>query len=230
MVGADLHHRIRGEVDQFTGAHAGAGQHFHDQPVPRVAASAGDGHHLGGGLVVEEARQRFRSRRQVPVQDRVAGGCIGPVPFDDPLEEHPQGAQPLPMRARRGLPAADSRPGGQVDLEPFDVVAADVRDRDDVGGGDQPAGQDAQPVVGDSDTVRGEEGGRLGQVAAHRRRQLRRRRGDLGPLQLGVPRRPIVCNHAGVRGVHRAPSSCCAASMSATAVTSASMSAAARWY
>ena len=113
MVGADLHHRIRGEVDQFTGAYAGAGQHFHDQPVPRVAASAGDGHHLGGGLVVEEARQRFRSRRQVPVQDRVAGGCVGPVPFDDPLEEHPQGAQPLPMRVRRGLPAADSGAGGQ---------------------------------------------------------------------------------------------------------------------
>ena len=33
---ADLHHGVGGEVAQFAGAHAGAGEHFDHEPVARV--------------------------------------------------------------------------------------------------------------------------------------------------------------------------------------------------
>jgi hypothetical protein len=56
VVGADLHDGVGFEVGQFAGAHAGAGQQFDDQSIPRVAACAGGGHEFGRVAVVQELR------------------------------------------------------------------------------------------------------------------------------------------------------------------------------
>ncbi len=191
MTGSDADHGVGVEADELTAAHSGAGEQFHDQPVARVLAGSGGEHELRGVGVVEELRQRLGPFGQIPVQDRVARRGIGPVPFDDPLEEHPQGAQPLPLGVLTQRPAAVARPGGEVDLEVLDRVAGDVGDRDDGGVGQQPAGEDPQRVVGDINAGRGEERRRLPQVAAHGLGQLRCGRGDLGPLDIRLAARRL---------------------------------------
>jgi len=83
---------------ELTGPHAGAGQQLDDQPVAGIGAGPGGGHQPGGVAVVEELRQRLWLFGDVPGDDRVAGRRVGPVPLNDPLEELPHGAQPLPVR------------------------------------------------------------------------------------------------------------------------------------
>ena len=56
VVAADLHHRVGLEGDQLTDPHAGAGQQFHHEPVPRIGAGPGGGHEPGRLRVVEELR------------------------------------------------------------------------------------------------------------------------------------------------------------------------------
>jgi len=89
---ADLGHGIGGELTQLTGAQSGAGEYLDHEPVAREPMGARGGHELGGGAVVEELRQRFGSGWNVTVQYRVADRRVGPVPFDEPLEEHPDHA------------------------------------------------------------------------------------------------------------------------------------------
>jgi len=139
--GTDLHDRVGVQVSELAGPHAGAGQQFDDEPVPRVGAAPGGGHQPGGVAVIEELRQRLGFLGDVPGDDRVAGRGVGPVPLDDPLEERPDGPHPLPVR----LPADHLVSGpvlaGQPHLVILDVIAADVGDRGDPALGDQPAGE-----------------------------------------------------------------------------------------
>ena len=112
-------------------------------------------------------------------------------------------------------------PGGEPHLEVLDVAAADVGDGADVGVLDQPAGELAQRAVGDLDAARGEERGRLGQVAAHRVGQLRGLGGDLRPTPTADFEPTRLTGSA--TALMTATSSW-AASISATAAWSASIS------
>jgi hypothetical protein len=116
----DADHGVGVQADQFAAAHAGAGEQLDDQPIARVPAGPGRGHELRGVAVIEELGQRLGSFGQVPAQDRVARRGVGPVPLDDPLEEHPQGAQPLPLSVLRQRPAVNTATTGEVDLEVLD--------------------------------------------------------------------------------------------------------------
>ena len=134
---------------------------------------AGRGHECGGVAVVEELRQRIGPWWDVTVEDRVPGGRVGPVPFDEPLEEDPDHPQPLPLRVLRHHRALGAGLGGEPDLVVLDVRAADLTDDGHVGVVDDPAGELTQRVVGRVDTARRQERRALGQVSAHRCGQLR---------------------------------------------------------
>jgi hypothetical protein len=145
---------------------------------------SGGGHELGGVAVGEELGQRFGPGWDVAVQDRVAAGCVGPVPLDEPLEEDPDHPEPLALSVLGQGRAAGSGLGGEPHLVVLDVAAGVVSDDGDVGVGDQPAGQLTQRAVGHVDAAGCEERGELQQVAAHRRGELRRMDRQLRPLSM----------------------------------------------
>ena len=94
--GADLHDRVRVQIRELPGPHAGAGEQLDDQPVTRVGAGPSPGHQPRGVAVVEELGQRLGLLRDVPGDDRVAGRRVGPVSRSDhPLEELAHGPHPL---------------------------------------------------------------------------------------------------------------------------------------
>jgi hypothetical protein len=225
--GADPHHRIGVQVSQLPGPHPGAGQQLDHQPVARVGAGPGSGHQLCGVPVVEELRQWLGFVGDVPGDDRVAGRRVGPVPLDDPLEELPHRAHPLPVRLLRDRPPTAPGPGGQPYLVVLDVIAADVTDRGQAGLGDHPAGQLAQRAVGRIDAAGRQERAQLSQVAVHYRGYPGRHGLDLRPFSLSLPTCGLPLT--GGEGAHRAAAAC-TASISLTAAVSASISAAARRY
>ena len=125
----DEHDGVGVEVAQLAGAQSGAGEDFDDEAVAGVGGGAGGGHQPGGVAVVEELGQRFGAGWDVAADDRVAGRGVGPVPLDDPFEEHAQHPQPLTLRARRQAVAAHAGLGDEPHLEVLDVAAADRRRR-----------------------------------------------------------------------------------------------------
>jgi len=132
------------------------------------------------------------------------------------------------MRLRRDHPAARPGPGGQPHLVVLDVIAADVADRGQRHSlGDHPAGELPQRVLRSLNTGRGQE--RAQPLPLDRRLHLRRHDPDLRPLRGGdaPSHRPASGRHTYRQRAHRAAISC-AASISPTAATSASMRAAAR--
>ena len=225
------HDRVGLQAGQLAGPHAGAGQQLDDEPVAGVGAGPGGGHQPGRVAVVEELGQRLGLFRDVPGDDRVAGRRVGPVPLDDPLEERPDGADPLPVRLGRDRPAAGPGPGGQPHLVVLDVIAAHRGDGLQPGVGDHPPGELAQRVLCSVHAARGEERGQPLQIPLDRRRHLRRRGPDLRPLRGGdaAGHRPAGGRPAGGQRAHRTAASC-TASISATAAASASISSAARRY
>ena len=57
-----------------------------------VSVGASSREEFGGVAVVEELGEWFGSWWDVAVQDRVAAGCVGPAPLDEPFEEDLDGA------------------------------------------------------------------------------------------------------------------------------------------
>ena len=107
----DEHDGVGVEVAQLAGAQSGAGEDFDDEPVAGVGGGAGGGHQSGGVAVVEELGQRFGAGWDVAADDRVAGRGVGPVPLDDPFEEHAQHPQPLALCVLRQAVAVACRAG-----------------------------------------------------------------------------------------------------------------------
>jgi hypothetical protein len=186
-------------------ARIGAGEQLDDEPVAGVGAGLGGGHQPGGVAVVEELGQRLGLFRDVPGDDRVAGRRVGPVPLDDPLEERPDGADPLPVRLRRDDLAAGPGLGGQPHLVVLDVIAPHRGNTAQPGVGDHPPGELAQRVLRGIHAARGQECGQPLQIPADRLRCLRRRGPDLRPLRGGdaAGYRPAGGRLAGGQRAHR---------------------------
>jgi hypothetical protein len=156
---ADEHDGVGVEVAQLTGAQPGAGEDFDDEPVAGVGGGAGGGHQSGGVAVVEELGQRLGARWDVAADDRVTRRGVGPVPFDEPFEEHAQHPQPLALGVLCQALAAHAGPVSEPQLEVLDVASGDVGDAAHLGVFEQPSGELPQHQIGRIDTVRGEERG-----------------------------------------------------------------------
>jgi hypothetical protein len=166
-----------------------------------------------------------------PAMTGLRGGASGQShPMIRP-GERPDGADPLPVCLGRDDLAAGPGPGGEPYLVVLDVIAAHGADAVQPGVGDHPPGELAQRVLRGVHAGRGEERGQPLQVPLDRRRRLRRRGPDLGPLRGGdaAGHRPAGGRPAGGQRAHRT-AACCTASISATAALSASISSAARRY
>jgi hypothetical protein len=70
---ADPHHRIGVQIGQFPGAHAGAGEQFHDQPVAGVGAGPRSGHQPGGVPVARGTSAAARVSWGYPRRSRGCG-------------------------------------------------------------------------------------------------------------------------------------------------------------
>ena len=87
--------RIRGEVAEFPDAHPGPGEQLDDEPIERLRDRGLRGE-AGGLRIVQEPWQRVIRDRDINREDRGAGRRVGPVPFDDPIEE----LRSIPSRCR----------------------------------------------------------------------------------------------------------------------------------
>ena len=74
--GADLHHGIDCEIEEFTLAQAGARQELDTQADERVGVGAGGLQQFGERGVVEEAGQRLVADRQVAGEHEHPGGDV----------------------------------------------------------------------------------------------------------------------------------------------------------
>ena len=200
-VGADAGDRVGSELAELGGSQAGAGQDLGDEPVARHGMVACGGHERGGLLVGEEPRDRLGAGWDVAVQDRVPARRVGPVPFDEPLEEDADHPQPVPLGVLGQQLVFVAGLGSEPHLVVLDVAAFDVGDDGHIGGGGEPAGELTQGRVGDLDAARGEERGELHQVAAHGGHQLRRPGRQHSPLpvrRIGrEPRQRLVSTTTG---------------------------------
>ncbi len=180
---ADAHDRIGLQAAKLAGAQTGAGKRLDHEAITGIGGGACGGHDLGGVAVVEELGQRLRAGRQVATDDRVARRRVRPVPLDDPLEERPQRPQTLAVGVCRE-PGAGLVPGlgGEPHLVVLHMRAADVGDDPRIGVRQQPKGELTKGVVGRVDAGRGQEGGDLLEIAAHRAGDARRSTADQGPI------------------------------------------------
>jgi hypothetical protein len=225
-VGADAGDGVGGEFAELGGAQPGAGQDLGDEPVAVHGMVPGGGHERGGLLVGEEPGDRLGAGRDVAVQDRVPSRSVGPVPFDEPLQEDPDHPQPVPLGVLGQQLAALAGLGSEPHLVVLDMGPGQLVDDGHVGFGGEPAGQLSEGSIGDVDALGCEEGGELQQIAAHRGHQLRCAPGQDSPLAgRRVRREPRLDDRCGGGG-HRLIA--CMASSSAAA--SASIRSAARRY
>jgi hypothetical protein len=227
VAGADVDDSIGGEAAGFRSAQAGAGQQLDDEPVPGVGGGSGGDHELGGSVVVEEPGQRVGPGWDVAFEDRVASGCVVPVPLDDPSEERAEHVEPLGPGVggehRALLAGLVGEPHGEV----FDVVAGDRGEGGDVGVFEQPERQLPQRDGRGFDAAGCEERRGLGEIAAHRRCHPGCPRSDDLPVVGDLVRR---VRHPLRSSGHRVTAWSWMASISATAAWSASMAAEARRY
>ena len=187
--GADLHHGIDCEVEEFTLAQAGAGQEFHTQAHERVGVGAGGLQQFGERAVVEEAGQRLVADGQVAGEHEHAGRDVVAVPFGEAFEAGAQGAEVLGQAGLGERVAARRGAGGQVQLVGLDVAAAQIGDAADVGGGaGQPVGELAQHAFDSHHRGGPQREPGLRDVAGQRGCQPgRHRRPGGGPLRGAVP-------------------------------------------
>ncbi|MCX5261685.1 hypothetical protein OOK27_47420 [Streptomyces canus] len=177
---ADLHDRVDGEAEHLAAAPAGAGKDLDGQPGERIGILAGGGQQLGGRRVVEEARQRFVSDREIAVEHQLAGRPVDGVPLVQAVEESPEFTQSV----ADSVPVQRSSAGGRPLQQPlhiaFDVPPPELRDtgHDRVFGGDQ-QGELSQRQLSVLHGARPQCSGDLPQVVLHRVRHPGR---DTGPL------------------------------------------------
>jgi hypothetical protein len=122
---ADLDHRVAGEAEQLAGADARARQKLDDKARERIGVRAGRPQELGGGRVIQEARQRLVHQRQVAHEDERPLRRARVAPLGDPLEEAAQVDEPVLDADPAERPAAGARPRGGVKpgLVVLDVLA-----------------------------------------------------------------------------------------------------------
>src|SRR5437588_766063 len=110
----------------------------------RYAAPSADAPHdadhrfstQGSAVVGDEPMvgEGFGPGWDVAADDRVAHRSVGPVPLDDPLEEHSEHAQPLPLGVgSHGGASSDAGLDNEPELEVLDAGAVDLGDGPDVG-------------------------------------------------------------------------------------------------
>ena len=131
MIVSDAHHGVGGEITELSSPETRPSEELDDQPIALIGLDGSSAHESGGVVVVEELRKGLRSWRDVPADDRVAGWSVGPVPLDDPLEEHAEHPKPLPLGVRRQR-AVQAGLVGQPYLEVLDVVPPDQGDASDI--------------------------------------------------------------------------------------------------
>jgi integrase len=187
--GADLHHGIDCEIEEFTLAQAGAGQEFHTQAHERVGIGAGGLQQFGERGVIEEAGQRLVADGQVPGEHEHPGRDIVTVPFGEAFKA---GAQRAEVLGRAGLgqrAAARRRAGGQVQLVGLDVRPVQIGDAADGRGVErEPAGELAQHAFDPHHRRGTKRQPGLSDVAGQRGRQPgRHRRPGSCPLRRAVP-------------------------------------------
>ena len=91
----------------------------------RVEAGGG-GHEAGGGLVVEKLGERLVEPWQVGPEDRVPGGCVGMVPFDQSFDDDPEPTQTQIDRRLLQWFAVMVLSGGEEQLVGLDVSTGDL--------------------------------------------------------------------------------------------------------
>ena len=194
--GADVHDSISAQRGVLAHAQPGAQQHFHGDPHQQALVVLRGAQQPGGGAVVEGLGQRVVLAGQVAGEHRHPGRCFVPAPFVEADEEHPQRAEAVGDgrggQGRLVLPG----PGGEPGLVVLDVRAGDLRGAGHLGRGlGQEAGEGPQREVGAADAARAQHAADLGQVAAHRGRDLRDGGLQVSPAgqrahPVGAPPRP----------------------------------------
>ena len=194
---ADVHHRISAQRGVLADPQARAQQHLHGDAHEQALVVLGGAQQLRGAGVVEGFGQRVVLAGQVAGEHRHPGRGLVPAPLVEADEEHPQRAQPVGDggggQPRLVLPGAGGEPG----LVVLDVAAGHLRDAGHLGRGlGEEGGERAQRQVGAADAARPQHAADLGQVAAHRGRDLRDGGLQVGPggqrtHSVGAPRRPV---------------------------------------
>jgi hypothetical protein len=195
--GADLDHRAGPQGDVLADPQPGAQQHFHGDPHEQPLVGLGGAQQPGRGAVVKGLGQGVVLAGQVAGEHRHPGRGLVPAPLAGADEEHPQRAQPVGEgrggHLRLVLPGAGGEPG----LVVLDVPAGDLRGAGHPRCGlGQEGGERAQGQVGAADAARAQHAADLGQVAAHRGRDLRERGLQIGPARqrtnpVAAQRRPV---------------------------------------
>jgi hypothetical protein len=194
--GADVHDRIGAQGGVLADPQPGAQQHFHGDTHQQPLVVWRGAEQPGGAGVVEGLGQRMVLAGQVTGEHRHLRRGLVPGPLVDADKEHPQRAQPVGegRGGHRGLVLP--RTGGEPGLVVLDVAACHLRQGGDLGRGlGKECGERAQGQVGAADAARAQGAADLGQVAAHRGRDLRDVRLQIGPAwqrahPVGTPLRP----------------------------------------
>jgi hypothetical protein len=97
--GPDLNDSVGLQCDVLADPQAGAKEHLDGDAYQHAGVGLGGTKQSGRGRVVERLGQRVVDARQVAEEDGDPGGCLGPVPFLDPDEEHPQRPENRPTPA-----------------------------------------------------------------------------------------------------------------------------------
>ena len=194
--GADLHDRVGAQRGVLADPQPGAEQHLHGDPHEQALVVLGGAQQPGGAGVVEGLGQRVILAGQVAGEHRHPGRGLVPGPFVEADEEHSQGAQPV-GDGRGGHPGLVlPRAAGEPGLIVLDVAAGHLGGAGHLGCGlGQKCGERAQGQVGAADAAGAQHAADLGQVAAHRGRDLRDGRLQVSPAwqrahPVGTPRRP----------------------------------------
>jgi hypothetical protein len=161
--------------------------------------------------VIEEPRERVIGDGHVDGEHRSAARGVGPVPFDDPVEERPDQPEALTDGvARRWAPGAGAG-GGKPLLVALDVAALDSSEAVEAPG-DEVLGQASQGHVGGVDGGGPQRQRDLIQVAPRRNHELRSPLGDR--RSVGRPRARVIDNS---QGGHEVTAVVVGASIAATA-------------
>ena len=185
---ADAADGIGVKVTEFACSQPGAGEELDDETVQGLGVRGG-GEQPGGLGVVEEPRERVIGDGHVDGEHRGAAGGVGPVPFDDPVEERPHQPEALADGVARRSAAVAGADAGEPLLVALDVAALDNREPVHAFGG-QVAGEAPQGDIGGVDGGGPQRQRDLIEVAPGRIHELGCPLGDGRPV--GMPGRAGV--------------------------------------